>query len=69
MAIGQAGNVHQDQFVVAVPGSPGSSIGPAGNPATFAFRPIGGERDQLEGAIKYVTLNLLSSALFLIAVG
>jgi len=30
---------------------------------------LGGERAQLEGAVKYVTLNLISSALFLAAVG
>jgi multicomponent Na+:H+ antiporter subunit D len=30
---------------------------------------LGGERAQIEGAIKYVTLNLISSALFLAAVG
>jgi len=30
---------------------------------------LGGERGQLEGALKYVTLNLLSSSLFLSAVG
>ena len=30
---------------------------------------LGGERPQLEGAIKYVTLNLIASALFLAAVG
>jgi multicomponent Na+:H+ antiporter subunit D len=30
---------------------------------------LGGEKPQLEGAIKYVTLNFLSSAIFLAAVG
>jgi multicomponent Na+:H+ antiporter subunit D len=30
---------------------------------------LGGERAQMEGAIKYVTLNLIASALFLAAVG
>ena len=33
--------------------------------ASFALLILGGERAQMEGAIKYVTLNLLSSALFL----
>ena len=37
--------------------------------ASFVLLALGGERAQLEGAIKYVTLNLLSSALFLTAVG
>jgi multicomponent Na+:H+ antiporter subunit D len=37
--------------------------------ASFVLLSLGGERPQLEGAIKYVTLNLLSSALFLAAVG
>jgi multicomponent Na+:H+ antiporter subunit D len=37
--------------------------------ASFALLVLGGERAQLEGAIKYVTLNLLSSTLFLSAVG
>jgi multicomponent Na+:H+ antiporter subunit D len=37
--------------------------------ASFVLLALGGERAQLEGAIKYVTLNLLSSALFLVAVG
>lgn len=37
--------------------------------ASFVLVALGGERPQLEGAIKYVTLNLLSSALFLAAVG
>lgn len=37
--------------------------------ASFVLLALGGERGQLEGAIKYVTLNLLSSALFLAAVG
>jgi multicomponent Na+:H+ antiporter subunit D len=37
--------------------------------ASFVLLALGGERAQLEGAIKYVTLNLVSSALFLIAVG
>lgn len=37
--------------------------------ASFVLIALGGTRSQLEGAIKYVTLNLLSSALFLAAVG
>jgi multicomponent Na+:H+ antiporter subunit D len=37
--------------------------------ASFALLVLGGERAQLEGALKYVTLNLLSSTLFLSAVG
>ncbi|HYG99958.1 MAG TPA: Na+/H+ antiporter subunit D [Terriglobales bacterium] len=37
--------------------------------ASFVLLVLGGERAQMEGGIKYVTLNLLSSALFLAAVG
>ncbi len=37
--------------------------------SSFVLMALGGERPQLEGAIKYVTLNLMSSALFLAAVG
>jgi multicomponent Na+:H+ antiporter subunit D len=37
--------------------------------SSFVLLALGGERPQLEGAIKYVTLNLVSSALFLAAVG
>ncbi|MCH8500189.1 MAG: Na+/H+ antiporter subunit D [Marinobacter sp.] len=37
--------------------------------ASFALLTLGGERAQMEGAIKYVTLNLFSSAIFLTAVG
>jgi multicomponent Na+:H+ antiporter subunit D len=37
--------------------------------ASFALLTLGGEREQLEGGIKYVTLNLLASTLFLAAVG
>lgn len=37
--------------------------------ASFVLVALGGERAQIEGAIKYVTINLLSSALFLSAVG
>ena len=37
--------------------------------SSFVLLALGGERSQLEGAIKYVTLNLLSSAIFLAAVG
>lgn len=37
--------------------------------SSFVLLTLGGERAQLEGAIKYVTLNLLSSVLFLASVG
>ena len=37
--------------------------------SSFVLLAFGGERPQLEGAIKYVALNLISSALFLAAVG
>jgi multicomponent Na+:H+ antiporter subunit D len=37
--------------------------------ASFVLLALGGEPAQLRGAIKYVTLNLLASALFLAAVG
>jgi multicomponent Na+:H+ antiporter subunit D len=37
--------------------------------ASFVLLALGGERAQIEGATKYVTLNLLSSAIFLAAVG
>lgn len=37
--------------------------------SSFVLLALGGKRDQIEGAIKYVTLNLLSSALFLAGVG
>ena len=37
--------------------------------ASFVLVELGGEKRQLEGAVKYVTLNLVSSALFLTAVG
>lgn len=37
--------------------------------ASFVLIELGGEKRQLEGAVKYVTLNLVSSALFLTAVG
>jgi multicomponent Na+:H+ antiporter subunit D len=37
--------------------------------ASFVLLALGGEKQQLEGAIKYVTLNLLSSAFFLTALG
>ncbi len=37
--------------------------------ASFILLALGGERPQLEGSIKYVTLNLLSSALFLAGIG
>lgn len=37
--------------------------------ASFVLMALGGERGQMEGAIKYVTLNLLASAFFLAALG
>jgi multicomponent Na+:H+ antiporter subunit D len=37
--------------------------------ASFVLVALGGEKAQLEGAIKYVTLNLVSSAIFLSAIG
>jgi multicomponent Na+:H+ antiporter subunit D len=37
--------------------------------ASFVLLALGGERAQLEGAVKYVTLNLVASAVFLAAVG
>ncbi|KAA0874212.1 Na+/H+ antiporter subunit D [Nitrincola tapanii] len=37
--------------------------------ASFALLILGGERAQMEGAVKYVTLNLVSSAIFLSAIG
>ena len=37
--------------------------------ASFVMLALGGERPQIEGAIKYVILNLLSSTLFLSAIG
>jgi multicomponent Na+:H+ antiporter subunit D len=37
--------------------------------SSFVLLALGGERAQFEGAIKYVTLNLISSAIFLAAVG
>jgi len=37
--------------------------------SSFVLMALGGTQRQLEGAIKYVTLNLISSALFLAAVG
>jgi multicomponent Na+:H+ antiporter subunit D len=37
--------------------------------ASFILLALGGERAQLEGSIKYVALNLLSSALFLAGIG
>ncbi|HOE96918.1 MAG TPA: Na+/H+ antiporter subunit D [Candidatus Sumerlaeota bacterium] len=37
--------------------------------SSFVLLALGGERAQLEGSIKYVTLNLLSSAVFLAGVG
>ncbi len=37
--------------------------------SSFVLMALGGEKAQLEGAIKYVTLNLISSAFFLTALG
>ncbi len=37
--------------------------------ASFVLMTLGGERPQMEGAIKYVVLNLISSAFFLAACG
>ncbi|HVS31175.1 MAG TPA: Na+/H+ antiporter subunit D [Thermoanaerobaculia bacterium] len=37
--------------------------------SSFVLMALGGERAQMESALKYVTLNLLSSALFLAGVG
>lgn len=37
--------------------------------ASFVLMTLGGERAQLEGAVKYVTMNLFSSAIFLAATG
>jgi len=37
--------------------------------SSFVLMALGGERAQLDGAIKYVTLNLISSAFFLTALG
>jgi multicomponent Na+:H+ antiporter subunit D len=37
--------------------------------ASFVLLALGGERPQLEGAMKYVSINLVSSAVFLSAVG
>jgi multicomponent Na+:H+ antiporter subunit D len=37
--------------------------------ASFVLLALGGERPQIEGALKYVTLNLISSAMFLSAIG
>jgi len=37
--------------------------------SSFVLLALGNKREQLEGAIKYVTLNLLSSAIFLAGVG
>jgi multicomponent Na+:H+ antiporter subunit D len=37
--------------------------------ASFVLLSLGGEKAQIEGAFNYVTLNLLSSAIFLAAVG
>jgi multicomponent Na+:H+ antiporter subunit D len=37
--------------------------------ASFVLLAMGGKQEQLEGSIKYVVLNLLSSAIFLAAVG
>lgn len=37
--------------------------------SSFVLMTLGGERGQIEGGIKYVTINLISSTMFLIATG
>lgn len=37
--------------------------------SSFVLMTLGGERGQIEGGIKYVTINLISSTIFLIATG
>ena len=37
--------------------------------ASFVLLALGGERKQMEGSVKYVALNLISSALFLAGIG
>ena len=37
--------------------------------SSFVLLVLGGERAQMEGAVKYVTINLFSSILFLIGAG
>ena len=37
--------------------------------ASFVLLVLGGEKEQLRGAVKYVTLNLLASAMFLVGAG
>ncbi len=37
--------------------------------SSFVLMALGGKRAQIEGALKYVTLNLISSALFLAGIG
>jgi len=37
--------------------------------SSFVLLTLGGQKPQMEGAIKYVTLNLISSSLFLTAIG
>src|SRR5690606_37916593 len=37
--------------------------------SSFVLLTLGGERGQLVGGLKYVTLNLISSTIFLIAAG
>jgi multicomponent Na+:H+ antiporter subunit D len=37
--------------------------------ASFVLVALGGEKSQLEGAVKYVTLNLIASSIFLAAAG
>jgi multicomponent Na+:H+ antiporter subunit D len=37
--------------------------------SSFVLMTLGGSQQQLEGALKYVTINLMSSALFLVSVG
>ncbi|WP_152050601.1 S8 family serine peptidase [Tautonia marina] len=48
---GTPGRGFVDQFIPVLQGTPGGVIGPASSAATFAFRPLGGERD-LEGFLR-----------------
>ncbi|WP_169980340.1 S8 family serine peptidase [Tautonia rosea] len=48
---GTPGRGFVDQFIPVLLGTPGSFPGPASSAATFAFRPLGGERD-LEGFLR-----------------
>ncbi|MEW4567156.1 S8 family serine peptidase [Tautonia sp. JC769] len=48
---GTPGRGFVDQFIPVLQGTPGGVLGPASSAATFAFRPLGGERD-LEGFLR-----------------